>query len=148
MKVILLSDVKGIGKKGELVNTSDGHAKNFLFPKKLAVEATANNLNAKKRQDDNAEKERQRILNEAKDLKDKIEKVEVILYGKLGNGKLFGSFTNKEVSLELEKQHNLKVDKKKITLKTPIKNIGTFSASCKLHPKVSANLDIKVLEEK
>ncbi len=148
MKVILLSDVKGIGKKGDLVNTSDGHAKNFLFPKNLAIEATAGNLNAKKRQDDNAEKERQRILDEANELKGKLEKVEVLLHGKLGNGKLFGSFTNKEVSLELGKQHNLKVDKKKITLKTPIKNIGTFSASCKLHPKVTADLTIKVLEEK
>ncbi len=148
MKVILLSDVKGVGKKGEVINTSDGHAKNFLFPKGLAIEATANNLNAKKRTDDNDAKERQRILDEATTLKDKIEKVEVVLHGKLGNGKLFGSFTNKEISTELEKQHNLKVDKKKITLKTPIKNIGTFSANCKLHPKVTAELDIKVLEEK
>ncbi len=148
MKVILLEDVKGIGKKGDLVNTSDGHARNFLFPKKLAVEATAGNLNAKKRQDDNAEAERQQILAEAKSLKEKIEDVEVVLHGKLGNGKLFGSFTNKEVAQELEKQHGLKVDKKKITLKTPIKNIGTFSAVCKLHPKVSADLDIKVLEVK
>ncbi len=148
MKVILLSDVKGVGKKGEVINTSDGHAKNFLFPKKLAIEATANNLNAKKRTDDNEEKERQRILDEATALKDEIEKVEVILHGKLGNGKLFGSFTNKEISIELKKQHNLNVDKKKITLKTPIKNIGTFSANCKLHPKVTAELEIKVLEEK
>ncbi|MFV0520729.1 MAG: 50S ribosomal protein L9 [Lachnospirales bacterium] len=147
MKVILTEDVKGVGKKGEIINANDGYAKNFLFPKNLALEATKNNLVAKERRDANAESERQQILEEAKNLKEILEKIEVVLHGKLGEGKLFGSFTNKEISQELKKQHNLDIDKKKITLPLPIKNIGTFNAKIKLHQKVTSDLTIKVVEE-
>ncbi|MFV0440084.1 MAG: 50S ribosomal protein L9 [Lachnospirales bacterium] len=146
MKVILNADVKGVGKKGQIINANDGYAKNFLFPKNLAVEATSGNVHAQNKRDEKAELERQQILDEAKEVKKAIEDVEVKLYGKLGSGKLFGSFTNKEIASELEKQHNIKVDKKKITLKSPIKNIGEFAAIVKLHPKVTADLTVKVFE--
>ncbi len=146
MKVILQADIKGVGKKGDVINANDGYAKNFLFPKKLAVEATKGNMDAKNRRDENAEQERQQILDEAKALKTKIDDIEVVIKGKMGNGKLFGAVTNKEIQEELKKQHNITIDKKKISLTIPIKSIGTFTAKVKLHPKVTAELTVKVEE--
>lgn len=144
MKVILNADIKGVGKKGQVLDVSDGYAKNFILPKKLGVEASTNNLTAKKRIDANEEEERKRVYEEALALKEKIEDLEVVMYGKLGNGKLFGSITNKEIHQELLKQHNIDVEKKKISLRMPINNIGTFTCDVKLHNKVNATLTVKV----
>ncbi len=149
MKVILLQDIKGTGKKGDIINASEGHARNFLLPKGLAVEASANNINAKQNKDRKEEEERQRILDEAKEVKAKIDELELKIEAKLGsNGKLFGTITSKEIHEELLKQHNIDVDKKKITMKNPIKAIGTFEVVIKLHQKVNAELTVKVSEAK
>lgn len=145
MKVILLKDVKGLGKKGDIVNPSDGYARNFLFPKKLAQEATDNNvhvLNVKK------ENERRQKLAEieaaqklAAELKDKVIKLE----GKAGeNGKLFGAITSKDVAELIEKQFNVKIDKKKITMDT-IKVAGTYIIDVKLYPEVSTKMKVMVV---
>ncbi len=149
MKVILLKDIKGTGKKGDIISASDGHARNYLLPKGLAVEANAGNLNAKQNQDRKAEEERQRILDEARELKAKLEDIVINIEAKLGsNGKLFGTITNKEIHDVLKKEHNIDIDKKKITLKNPIKAIGTFDVNVKLHQKVTAELSVKVTEIK
>ncbi len=149
MKVILLQDIKGTGKKGDIINASDGHARNYLIPKGLGVEANAGNLNAKQNKDRKEEEEKQAILDEAKQLKAKIDEVELKIEAKLGsNGKLFGTITNKEIHEELIKQFSIDIDKKKITLKNPIKAIGTFDVVIKLHQKVSAELTVKVSEAK
>ncbi len=147
MQVILLQDIKGTGKKGDIINASDGHARNYLLPKGLAVEATANNINAKNNKDRKAEEERQQILDEAKALKAKIDELVLVIEAKLGsNGKLFGTITNKEIHEELIKQFGIDIDKKKITMKNPIKAIGTFEVELKLHQKVTAELTVKVNE--
>ncbi len=149
MKVILLQDIKGTGKKGDIINASEGHARNFLLPKGLAVEATTNNINAKQNKDRKEEEEKQRILDEAKEMKAKIDELELNIEAKLGsNGKLFGTITSKEIHEELLKQHKIDIDKKKITMKNPIKAIGTFGVDIKLHQKVSADLTVKVTEAK
>ena len=147
MKVILLEDVKSVGKKGELVNTSDGYAKNFLFPKKLAVEATKSNLNEfelkQKAEAKRKKEELEQAQKMAKELEDKIVTVKV----KTGeNGKLFGSITNKEVAEEIVKQTGLKIDKKKVSIGDPIKMVGERTAVIKLHPKVAAEITIKIVE--
>ncbi len=149
MKVILLQDIKGTGKKGDIINASDGHARNYLIPKGLAVEANAGNINAKQNKDRKEEEEKQAILDEAKELKAKIDELELKIEAKLGsNGKLFGTITSKEIHDEMKKQFGIDIDKKKITLKNPIKAIGTFDVIIKLHQKVSAELTVKVSEAK
>ena len=147
MKVILLEDVKSVGKKGELVNTSDGYAKNFLFPKKLAVEATKSNLNEfelkQKAEAKRKKEELEQAQKMAKELEDKIVTVKV----KTGeNGKLFGSVTNKEVAEEIVKQTGLKIDKKKVSIGDPIKMVGERTAVIKLHPNVAGEITIKIVE--
>lgn len=145
MKVILLEDIKNVGKKDQIINASDGHAKNYLFPKKLAVEATATNI---KKLEDRQQQDRADQLAQfesAKELGEKIEKVTVNIKAKAGEGnKLFGAVTNKEVALELKKQAQFDIDKKKITLNQDIKAIGQFTADAKLHPKVTATFKIVV----
>lgn len=147
MQVILTEDIKGVGKKGDLINASEGHARNYLLPRGLAVEATKGNINAKQKKDEKAEAERKQIQQEAQDLADSIKDKEIIIHVKLGNnGKLFGAVTNKEVHDELKKQLGVDIDKKKITLKSSVKNLGTFEATIKLHPKVSTEVTVKVVE--
>lgn len=147
MKVILLDDVKGVGKKGQLVNASDGYAKNFLFPKKLALEATPANMNElalKKKAED---KKRQEEYEEAVALKERLEEKSVFVSVKTGeNGKLFGSVTNKEIAAALEAQTGLKIDKKKIILEDSIKMVGKRHVTVKLHPKVTAELAVEIKE--
>ncbi len=142
MKVILLEDVKSVGKKGELVNASDGYAKNFLFPKKLAVEATKSNLNdfelKQKAEAKRKKEELEQAQNMAKELENKTVTGE--------NGKLFGSVTNKEVAEEIVKQTGMEIDKKKVSIGDPIKMVGERTAVIKLHPKVSAEITIKIVE--
>lgn len=145
MKVILLQDVKGVGKKDEIVNASDGYVNNFLFPKNLALEATPQNLSRLKAKQDKDAANKQQALDEARELGKKVEEVTVKIKGKAGDsGKLFGAVTNKEVAHELEQQSGLKIDRKKISLTRDIKAIGEYSADVKLHPKVTIRLKIKV----
>lgn len=146
MKVILLQDIKGVGKKDDVVNTSDGHARNYLFPKGLAVEATQNNLTKMDRTKAKEEELRKEQLEEARALKEQLDSVKVTISAKTGEGgKLFGTITNKEIAKHLEDEHNISVDKKKITLKNPIKSVGQFNVDVKLHPKVSATLSVDVV---
>lgn len=147
MKVILLDDIKGVGKKDQIINASDGYAKNFLFPKKLALEANANNLRQlelKQKAEDNKRKEE---LEVAQDLGKKLEELNVVLKVKTGdNGKIFGSITNKEISSALKEQCGIDIDKKKISLRDSIKMIGVVNVDVKLHSKVTAKLKVTISE--
>ena len=147
MKVILLEDVKSVGKKGELVNASDGYAKNFLFPKKLAVEATKSNLNDFELKQKAEAKRKKEELEKAQNMAKELENKTVTVKVKTGeNGKLFGSVTNKEVAEEIVKQTGMEIDKKKVSIGDPIKMVGERTAVIKLHPKVSAEITIKIVE--
>lgn len=148
MKVILLQDIKGVGKKDQIINASDGYAKNFLFPKKLGVEATKENLNKLAFKQKLAEEQRSKQLEEAHLLRKEIESKNIKIYVKTGkNGKLFGTITNKEVAVALEEQCGIKVDKKKITLKEGIKSVGNTIADVKLHTSVVAKLEMSIIEK-
>ena len=146
MKVVLLQDVKALGKRGDVVEVSEGYARNFLLTKKYAVEATPANLNTLKLQKANADKIAAEQLAEAKDIAAKLEKVSVTVAIKAGeNGKTFGSVSSKEIAQELEKQ-GLEVDKKKIVLPDPIKEFGKYEVKVKLHKDVQANVKVNVVE--
>ena len=148
MKVILLQDVKALGKKGEIVNVNDGYARNFILPKKLGLEATGKNLNDLKLQKANEEKVAQQILDEAKELGKKIEAGKVELAIKIGEGgRAFGSVSSKEIAVAVNDQMGYDIDKKKIQLKDAIKALGTHTVPVKLHPKVTAELKVIVTEE-
>lgn len=147
MKVILLQDVKGTGKKGKLVNVSDGYARNFLLPKKVAKEATAQAMSELK----NAEASKAFQIEEAKKAanasKKLIEGKSLSIKAKAGQGgRLFGSVTAKEISAELKKQFGLNVDKRKISLDTDIKAFGTYNAEIKLYTGIAATLKVVVTE--
>ncbi|MCR4924633.1 MAG: 50S ribosomal protein L9 [Lachnospiraceae bacterium] len=147
MKVILLEDVKSLGKKDEIVTVSDGYARNFLFSKKLAVEATNKNLNEVKLKKQNDEKVAARILEEAKELAKVIEEKELVLKLKTGkDGKTFGSVASKEIAEEANKQCGLNLDKKKILLNEPLKAIGSYEVAVKLHSEVTGKLKVKIEE--
>lgn len=148
MKVILLKDDKTLGKKGDVINAKEGYARNYLFPHKLAIEATQANMklleNEKKKQ---AEIEKQH-LEEAKKLEEALTKVTVIIKTKAGeSGKLFGSITTKEIAEFLKSEHGFDIDKKKMELKDAIKTVGNYTVKIKLHPKVVANLNVIVTEK-
>ncbi len=148
MKVILLQDVKSLGKKGEIVNVNDGYARNFILPKKMGVEATGKNLNDLKLQKNNEKKMAQEHLDNAKDLAAKLEAGKVELAIKVGEGgRAFGSVSSKEIAAAVKEQMGLDVDKKKIQLKEPIKSLGVHNVSVKLHPEVTAELKVAVKEE-
>jgi len=148
MKVILLKDVKGLGKSGELVNAKDGYARNFLFPKGLAIEATEANLNKWKKDMENKKRKEKEEYENALKLKERIESITVEIKSKAGeSGKLFGSITSKDISTALKEQHNIDIDKKKIEMKDNIKSIGTTSVEVKLYTEVTATLKVKVTEE-
>ena len=147
MKVILLEDVKSLGKKGETVNVSDGYARNMLFPKKLGVEATPKNLNDLKLKKANDEKIAQEQLEEAQELGKKIEAGKVELAIKVGEGgRTFGSVSTKEIAAAVKEQMGYDIDKKKIQLKEAIKTLGTHNVPVKLHTKVTAELKVVVKE--
>ena len=148
MKVILLQDVKALGKKGEIVNVNDGYARNFILPKKLGLEATGKNLNDLKLQKANEEKVAQQILDEAKELAKKLESGKVELAIKIGEGgRAFGSVSSKEIAVAVNDQMGYDIDKKKIQLTDAIKALGTHTVPVKLHPKVTAELKVIVTEE-
>lgn len=147
MKVILLQDVKSLGKKDDVVEVSDGYAKNFLFSKKLGIEATAKNLNDLKLKKANADKIAAQNLADAKEYAKVIETKTVVVKLKAGEGgKTFGSVSSKEISAEAKSQCGLDIDKKKIVLSDAIKTFGTFEVPVKLHPSVTATLKVKVEE--
>lgn len=147
MKVILLEDVKTLGKKGQIVNINDGYARNFVLPKKLGVEATPKNLNDLKLQNANKEKLAQEALDAAKELAEKLEAGKVVLSIKTGEGgKAFGSVSSKEIATEVKNQMGYEIDKKKIQIKDAIKTLGTHTVPVKLHAKVTAELKVVVTE--
>lgn len=148
MKVILLQDVKSLGKKGEIVNVNDGYARNFILPKKMGVEATGKNLNDLKLQKNNEKKVAQENLESAKELAAELAAGKVELSIKVGEGgRTFGSVSSKEIAAAVKEQMNLEVDKKKIQLKEAIKSLGTHIVNVKLHPEVTAELKVVVREE-
>ncbi|MCR5054941.1 MAG: 50S ribosomal protein L9 [Lachnospiraceae bacterium] len=147
MKVILLQDVKALGKAGDVVEVSTGYARNKILPQKLGVEATPKALNDLKLQNQHAEKVRQENLEAAKQFKEQLEQLKVETKIKTGEGgRSFGSVSSKEIAAALKEQHKLEIDKKKIVLDEPIKSLGTYEVKVKLHPEVTAVLKVHVGE--
>ncbi len=148
MKVILKQDVKGLGKMEDLVNVSDGYARNYLFPRGLAAEANAGNINVMNTKKQAEKSKRDRELAHAKELALKVKETVVVIKSKSGeNGKLFGSITSKDISDKLKSDFNIDIDKKKIVLPDPIKSLGTTEVEVKLYPEVSAKLTVKTIHE-
>lgn len=148
MKVILLQDVKNLGKKDQLVNVSDGYARNYLIPRNLAAEATPGRIKEIENKKVLEKKKTEKELQQAKELAEKLGKLEVGFRTKSGeNGKLFGSITGKDIAEAIKLQHNIDVDKKKIVLHDAIKALGTYQVEIKVYPEISAKIDVKVVEE-
>ena len=148
MKVILLEDVKSLGKKGQIVNVSDGYARNYVLPKKLGVEASSANLNDLKLQKANADKVAQQQLEAARATAAELETKEVVLTMKSGEGgRAFGSVSSKEIAAAAKEQCGMELDKKKIQLPEAIKALGVYQVNIKLHPQVTGTLTVKVVEE-
>ena len=147
MKVILLQDVKSVGKKGDMVELSEGYARNFILPKKLGVEANSTNMNNLKLQKANEEKIAKEQYEAALALKAKVEEMLPKVSIKSGEGgKTFGSISSKKITKAVSDQYNIEIDKKKIVMQDSIKSVGTHEVSVKLHPKVVATLRVKVEE--
>ena len=147
MKVILLEDVKALGKKGEILNVNDGYARNFILPKKLGLEANTKNLNDLKLQNANEEKKAKEILEAAQAFAKDLESKSVVIKMKAGEGgRVFGSVSSKEIATAFKDQCGLDIDKKKIQLTDAIKAFGTYDVPVKLHQKVTGILKVKVEE--
>ena len=147
MKIILLEDVKTLGKKGDIINANDGYARNFILPKKIGIEATPKNLNDLKLQKANDEKVATQILQDAQDFAKELEEQTVEVKMKAGEGgKAFGSVSTKEIAVAYKDKYGKEIDKKKMVLPEAIKNFGTYEVKVKLHPKVSGVLRVKVEE--
>ena len=147
MKVILLQDVKGKGKKGQLLEVSDGYARNFMLPKKMAIEATADAINTMRMNDKAAAEKAARERAEALEISKKLRELTVLVTAKGGgSGRLFGAVTTQEIATALEKQSGFKLDKRKIVLNENIKNVGTYTATCKLGYEITAPLTVKIEE--
>lgn len=147
MKIILIQDVKKLGKKGEIIEVNDGYARNYILPQKLGIEANNKNLNDLKLQKMKEEKDAQKILDEAKELAEKIGSQVVTVKMKAGEGgKVFGSVSAKEIAETMKKQNALEIDKKKIQLPEPIRSFGFHEVGIKLHPQVTGTLRVKVEE--
>ena len=148
MQVILTQDVKGQGKKGQMVNVSDGYARNFLLPKGLATEATKSNINELKGKKESLEYKIKTETEEAQRIVDKMKEIEVVIKAKAGDtGKLFGSVTSKDVADELTKQHHIKLDKKKFVLPDGIKVLGVTEVTVKPYTGVSGTLKVNVIKQ-
>lgn len=148
MKVILKQDVKGLGKTEDLVNVSDGYARNYLFPRGLAAEASAGNINIMNTKKEAEKSRKDRELAQAKELAAKLKQLVVTIKTKSGdNGKLFGSITSKDITDKLKKDFNIDIDKKKMVLPEPIKAVGNFEIEIKLYPEVSGKLAVKIEHE-
>lgn len=147
MKVILLEDVKNLGNKGDIVNVAEGYAHNFLFPKKLAEQATQGGIKLVEQQKKAIEKKKAKERKMALDLAEKLSSAQVVLSVRAGEqGKLFGSITSKDISEALKNQCKINVDKRKIEMVEPIKSLGDYNVTIKLAPEVEANLRLKVTE--
>lgn len=148
MKVILLDNIKGVGKKDEIINASDGYARNFLFPKKLAVEANNENMSKLKAKKQSEQYKKDVNKENAEKIAKKLDDITLTIKVKAGeNGKIFGGVTSKEISEELKKQYKVDIDKKKIILNENIKNLGSFDISMKLFEGVTGKLKVKVISE-
>ena len=145
MKVILLQDIKNVGKKDEIINANDGYARNYLFPKNLALEATKDNLLKLQAKKDSKAHKKSLEIEEFKKQAEIISKITLEIKVKAGeNGKIFGGVTSKEISEALSKQHEIDIDKKKIALKETIKNIGTFSVDIKFGDGINSKLTLNI----
>ena len=148
MKVILLDNIKGVGKKDEIINASDGYARNYLFPKKLAVEATKENLGKLESKNEANKFKKQNEKNDAIEVANKLKELVLTIKVKAGeNGKIFGGVTSKEISENLKEQYKIEIDKKKIEVKETIKNIGRFTINIKLNERLKANLPENIIPE-
>ena len=148
MKVILLKDVKGTGKKNEVKEVSDGYARNFLLPKKLAVPADNTNMKELNEKNKSKENKAQKEYEAAVELGKKMEELNVVIYSKSGDGgRLFGSITSKDIAEQIKKQHNIEVDKRKITLDEPIRVLGSRFVDIKIHQKVTTKIRVDVKEK-
>ena len=148
MKVILTQDVKGSGKSGDIINVSDGYARNFLFPKGLAIEASAANLNAQKNRQAAQDHKKQVERQEAQALAERIQALGVTIQARTGeNGKLFGSISTKEVAEAIALQHGLTVERKKIVLKEPIRELGEYQVQVKLYAGIASTIRVTVVGE-
>lgn len=148
MKVILLQDIKNVGKKGDVVNVAEGYARNFLIPKKMVAEASTGKLKDLATQKSIEDKKRQKIEENARELASRLKGLTVKIATKVGDGgKLFGAVSNKDISDALDNQHKIKIDKKKIVLKEPIKLLGQHPITIKLHPAVQAEINVAVVAE-
>ena len=147
MKVILIEDVKSLGKKGQVVDINDGYARNFILAKKLGLEATPKNLNDLKLKKANEEKIAKEVYEEAKAFGERLSKMEVNVTIKTGEGgKIFGSVSSKEIAQAVLEQTGLDIDKKKLQLPSPLKTLGTHMVPVRLHPKVTVELKVVVTE--
>ncbi len=148
MKVILQKDVKGTGKKGEVKEVSDGYARNFLLPKKLAIPADNTSIKELKEKNKSQEIKLQKEYEAAVELGKKMEELNIVIYSKAGDGgRLFGSITSKEIAEQIKKQHNIEVDKRKISLDEPIRVLGSRMVDIKIHQKVTTKMRVDVKEK-
>lgn len=146
MKVILLEEVKKLGKKGDVLEVSEGYARNFLLPRKLAVEATAVNVNSINQQKASEARKRQQAIDEAKLMAAQLSKLTVTISVKTGEGgKLFGSVTGKDIADALAEQHNIELDKRKIEIKDAIKGLGTYPVIIKVHPEITSRIEAHII---
>lgn len=147
MKIILLADIKDVGKKGQVINASDGYARNFLFPRKLAEEATENNLHSLNLKNEAERRKKLAEIEAAQKLADEIKGKEVKIIAKSGeNGRLFGSITGKDISDELKKQYKFNIDKKKIVTDT-IRQLGNYEVEIKVYPEISTKIKVNIVEQ-
>ena len=146
MKVILVQDIKGVGKKDDIINANDGYARNYLLPRKLAVEANSENMSKLKGKQDSANYKKEQEKEKANELKEKISKITLKVTVKAGeNGKIFGSITSKEIATELKQQYNIEIDKKKILLKEAIKETGIFNVDVKLYEGIIGKIKVNIV---
>lgn len=147
MKVILLTDIKSVGKKGQVIEVSDGYARNFLFPRKAAQEATTENMHILNQKNENERRKKLAEIEEAQALADKLRGKEINIKAKTGeHGRLFGAITSKDIAELIKKQYTVTIDKKKIVMDT-IKQIGTFDIEVKLYPEVSTKMKVVIVAE-
>lgn len=147
MKVIFLQDVKKVGNKGDILEVAEGYARNYLFPRKLAVEATQGHLKDLEQKKASEARKKAQVKEDAKQLAEKLQKLNIKITTKVGEGgKLFGSITSKDIADAIKAQHKIDIDKKKIDLENPIKSLGVYPVTVKLHPEVQAKFQVQVTE--